>query len=69
MHAPQWLLSLETSTHVPPHIIAPAVHEVAHAPPLQNAPAAQLVPHAPQLRGSALVSTQRPAQSTLPITH
>ncbi len=68
-HIPQLLLSLETSTQLAPHIIEPAVHEVAHAPPRQKLPAGHAVPHIPQLVGSALVSTQREPQRTLPMTH
>jgi hypothetical protein len=69
--APQWRVSLLTSTHslVPApvvHEVLPAAHVALHVPPLQTCPSAQTVPHCPQLRELDCVSTHKSPHATSP---
>ena len=58
--APQFLLSVPVSLHVPPQVVRPSAHE--HQPKLHIRSAAQRRPHLPQLSESFCRSTQMPSQ-------
>ena len=61
--APQFPLSLLTSTHTPLPAQSGRFVGHVHAPSVQVAPAWQALPHAPQFFGSEVVSVQTPLQS------
>jgi hypothetical protein len=56
VHPPQLFTSVDSLTHVPPHMARGGPH--THIPPLQVEPVGHGLPHPPQLAGSLAVSTQ-----------
>lgn len=69
LQAPQFARSIVVFAHVSPHCVVPPRQVVPHLPAEQSSPALHSVPHAPQFFGSSDVTTQLPAQSSLPGPH
>ncbi len=63
-HAPQFLVSLERTTHAPPQKVRPAAHP--QLPPEQNRGDGHGEPHTPQFDGSTARFTHVPPQKVSP---
>jgi hypothetical protein len=65
-HAPQFELSICSSTHAVPHGDSPAVHVSLHAPPVQSCAPMHWLPQLPQSFGFDDRSTQTPPHDIWP---
>jgi hypothetical protein len=72
--APQWLMSVEVSTHSEPQSVRPGEHWILHSPASHVCPCGHATPHAPQLALSVSSAAQygappSPSQNVCPATH
>jgi hypothetical protein len=63
--APQFVLLVARSTHVPPHIDCPLGH--TQLPAMHDCPLGHALPHAPQSVALVFVSTQLEPHSICPV--
>ena len=68
-HAPQFPVSLETSTHEPPQLVVPAAQLDVHVPPPQTWFWPHAAPHAPQFARSLERLVHAPSHGEKPPLH